>query len=642
VRLIKARVENYRSVEDSGEISIEDDVTCLVGKNESGKTAVLQALHLLNPLNPVQGKKSYNEVMDYPSRNYSAYKRSKGKDGAARVLTATFRLDDDEVATIERDFGEGVLKDHEVAVTKGYGGPTSYVSHYDESTAVAHVVKRLELPSTHAKTVEASKDFKSLLAALKEVVEPHSTVAELIDEIGGWRDQRFALHLIDSYLSPWLPRFFYFDDYNVMKGKVSLPYLRSRQANNTLDPAEETFLALLSTVDAELDDLEGTDYEALIRELEGAANGITDDVMQYWSQNKGLEVVIDVAGADPSDEPPLNSGPVVHIRIRNPRHRVTVPFDERSRGFVWFFSFFAYFSDIEVDENRATIILLDEPGLNLHATAQGDFLRFIEQRLAKEQGHQVIYSTHSPFLIDPRHIDRVRTVTDVDNEGTKVTSEVFKTDSETVFPLQGALGYDLAQTLFVGPDCLLVEGPSDLLYLQLLSQACEVADKSTLDDRWVITPVGGADKVSTFVSLLGSSRLNTAVVMDANSKDKARVESLQANGYLGKKSLILISEITGQPDSDIEDIFSPDFYLDLVNGAFSTKLKASDLKARDGRIVGRVQQHFKEKSIAGGHLNHYKPSVYFLREQATLLPKLDKATIQRASDLFDRINALLS
>lgn len=83
-----------------------------------------------------------------------------------------------------------------------------------------------------------------------------------------------------------------------------------------------------------------------------------------------------MSNADPADEPPLDQGPIVNVR--NPRHRVSVQFDERSRGFVWFFSFFAYFSDIEQQDGRRTILLLDEPGLALHATAQGDFLRFID------------------------------------------------------------------------------------------------------------------------------------------------------------------------------------------------------------------------------------------------------------------------
>lgn len=581
--------------------------------------------------------------MDYPSRHYASYKREKAKSGRqAPVLTAVFEVEDVEAAAIEAELGSGYLTNRRLTVEKGYADRTTYQLSYDESVAVAFKVKGLELSSSDEAAVGQATTFKELQAALEALAEPHSTASALLAEIKAWRDGRVALHVIDKYLSPHLPRFFYFDDYNVMRGKVSLQHLRTKQTNGTLDPADETFLALLSTVDADLEDLENTDYEALKRELEGAANGITDDVMQFWSQNKGLEVVIDVAPADPNDEPPLNAGSIVHVRIRNPRHRVTVPFDERSRGFVWFFSFFAFFSDIEVDDNRATIILLDEPGLNLHATAQGDFLRFIEDRLAGEQGHQVVYSTHSPFLIDPRHVERVRTVQDVDEVGTQVSSEVFKTDAETLFPLQGALGYDLAQTLFVGPDCLLVEGPSDMLYLQLLSQACEEAGKSTLDDRWTITPVGGADKLSTFVSLLGSNQLNTAVLMDSNSKDKPRVQGLQQNGYLGNKSLILISEITSQPDSDVEDLFDPGFYLSLVNGAYGLSIKVKDLTSPGGRVTARVEQHFRENNIAGGRLNHYKPSAYLLREQASLLPKLTAATLDRASQMFDRINSQLT
>ncbi|HSX66182.1 ATP-dependent nuclease [Nocardioides sp.] len=641
MRLVNARVQNYRSIEDSGEIVFENDVTCLVGKNESGKTAVLQALHLLNPLNPIKGKKTYDEVMDYPSRHSSAYKRSKVKEGPANVLTATFRLDDGEFEAIERDFGAGVLQRREVIVTKGYGSGISYDLPRHEEVAVAHKVSALQLPADTAKVAAGSETFADLLDILSKVEEPHSTVKELIAEIEGWRDQNLARHIIDDYLHPWLPRFFYFDDYNVMKGDVSIPNLREKQNNGTLTPADQTFLSLLATVNADLDDLENNSYEAMMRELEGAANGITDDVMRFWSQNKDLEVFIDVAPADPSDEPPLNTGPVVHVRIRNQRHRVTVPFDERSRGFVWFFSFFAYFSNIEVDENRATIILLDEPGLNLHATAQGDFLRFIQDRLADEQNHQVIYSTHSPFLIQPNRIDRVRTVQDVDNKGTKVSSEVYTTDSETLFPLQGALGYDLAQTLFVGPNCLLVEGPSDLLYLQLLSQACEAKGRSTLDDRWTVTPVGGADKLSTFVSLIGANQLNVAVLMDSNSKDRARVATLQQNGRLASDALILVSEVAGQADADLEDLFTDSFYLDLVNGAYKTKIKVGDLTAKGGRIVARVEKHFQEHRIAGGALNHYKPSAYLLREQVTLLPKLSDTTLVKASALFDRINALI-
>jgi len=350
-----------------------------------------------------------------------------------------------------------------------------------------------------------------------------------------------------------------------------------------------------------------------------------------------------VSNADPADEPPLDQGPIVNIRIYNPRHRVSVPFDERSRGFVWFFSFFAYFSNVEQQEVRRTILLLDEPGLALHATAQADFLRLIDNKLA--QTHQVLYTTHSPFLVKPDRLERVRTVQDVDGKGTQIGADIFRTDSETVFPLQTALGYELAQTLFVGPDCLLVEGPSDLLYLQVLGQACETAGLTGLDPRWVVTPVGGADKLGTFVSLLGANQLNVAALIDANPKDRQRIAALQANGHLKGRALIQLSEITGTDEADIEDLLAADFYLSLVNAAYSgdlpKPLKASALKSKAPRITARIEQHFRDNGIDNGRLNHYRPAAHLLRDQVVLISKIDNSTLQRYNTLFKRLNGLL-
>src|SRR4029077_3372121 len=80
--------------------------------------------------------------------------------------------------------------------------------------------------------------------------------------------------------------------------------------------------------------------------------------------------------------------------------------------------------------------------------------------------------------------------------GTKVGDDVLSTDKDTLFPLQGALGYEITQTLFVGKHTLLVEGPSDLLYLTAFSQALKKDGRTSLDPRWTISTVGGADKVA--------------------------------------------------------------------------------------------------------------------------------------------------
>jgi hypothetical protein len=347
---------------------------------------------------------------------------------------------------------------------------------------------------------------------------------------------------------------------------------------------------------------------------------------------------------NPDDEPPLNRGPVVNLRIYNPKHAVTVPFDERSRGFVWFFSFYAYFSNIPEEPQRRTILLLDEPGLNLHASGQRDVLAFIDRKLAPT--HQVIYTTHSPFLIDPQRIDRVRTVQDLGDHGTTVSAEAHQADSETAFPLHAALNYELAQTLITGQHCLLVEGPSDLLYLQLLSQACQDAGLCALDSRWVITPVGGADKVAAFASLHGKPALNVAVLIGAGPGDQRRIKALQDSRQLHTKSLIKISDFADGKEADIEDLFEPAFYCTIVSGAYAKDLpgtlKPSDLKSRHPRITVRVDQYFTNNEIAVGALSRYQPAVYFLREQHSILPTVNTATLKRVTKMFERINSCLT
>jgi predicted ATP-dependent endonuclease of OLD family len=110
--------------------------------------------------------------------------------------------------------------------------------------------------------------------------------------------------------------------------------------------------------------------------------------------------------------------------------------------------------------------LLDEPGLSLHGLAQADLLRYVDH-LAED--HQILYTTHSPFMVHGDRLHQVRLVEDRDAEGPRITDDVTGSDPATVFPLQAALGYTLAQNLFISKRNLLVEGPADLVYLQFFS-----------------------------------------------------------------------------------------------------------------------------------------------------------------------------
>ena len=642
MELKSVRVQNYRSIDDSGVVPIEE-ITCLVGKNESGKTAFLHALHMLNPLNPIRGKIRFDDVMDFPSRRFSSYRKTR-EESPADVVTAIFELTDTELKIIEEDLGAGVLKSREITVAKGYDGRRRYRSSYNVDKAIAHLTSPIEAPASDKQAAQAAATIAELMSALTAISDPHESVSALIARLESWHDLSLGVYLVDNYLDQWLPKFFYFSDYSTMRGRVSLPDIKAKEASGHLDEADKTFLSLMRTVDADLTDFEEGDFEALTRELEGAANGITTDAFTYWRQNPGLRVTIQMSAGNATDEPPLNRGPIVNLRIYNPKHAVTVPFDERSRGFVWFFSFYAYFSNIEEDPQRSTILLLDEPGLSLHATAQGDVLAFIEHKLAPK--HQVIYTTHSPFLIDPRRIDRVRTVSDTEDRGTLITADGYKTDIETMFPLQAAISYELARAFVTGPHCLLVGWPSDLVYLQLLNQACEDAGLTTLDPRWIITPVGGADKVSAFASLAGSAKLNVAVLIDGNPRDQQRIKSLPDNGYFLPKSLIQLSDFAPGKEADIEDLLDPATYCAILSGAYAAVLprgdvKPADLKARLPRITAKAEVFFRDNDIAGGTFDRYRIAAYFLREQAELLPKLSASTLDRAAKMFERVNSCL-
>jgi hypothetical protein len=277
--------------------------------------------------------------------------------------------------------------------------------------------------------------------------------------------------------------------------------------------------------------------ETLISSLEGASNHLSKQVLKYWSQNKHLRVKFDVRQGQPEDPLELRSGMNLLGRVDDSVHLVSTPLGTRSKGFVWFFSFLAWFSQ-QKKKNQPMILLLDEPGLVLHGTAQADLLRYIEHELKPH--HQVVYTTHSPFMVDAGRFDRVRIVEDksmdadeelpLQEQGTKVYSDVLSVDEGSLFPLQGALGYELAQTLFVGPNTLIVEGPSDLLYLQAFSSILEASNRLSLSQRWTVTPVGGADKVPTFVALLGAQKkMKVATLIDIQNKDRKLRISIRRN-----------------------------------------------------------------------------------------------------------------
>jgi hypothetical protein len=219
-------------------------------------------------------------------------------------------------------------------------------------------------------------------------------------------------------------------------------------------------------------------------------------------------------------------------------------------------------------------------------------------------------------------------------EGSTLSSDVMTRDADTLFPLQGALGYDLVQHLFVAENNLVVEGTSDYAYLKLISDYLAANGRTGLDSRWSIVPVGGADLMPTFVALLGN-HLKVTVLVDSRKEGNQRLERMAKDGYLERQRIILVGDVLGRKAGDIEDLFEVDEYVALYNKAFSKALKTDDLQGSDP-IVARIARH-----EGLDRFDHGRPADVMLREREAILTTLSDETLGRFESLFTRINKTL-
>ncbi len=639
MRLTQVRVQRFRNIIDSEPVPIQPDVTCLVGKNESGKTAFL---HCLYRLRPDRSNVEFSVPTQYPAWLEKKH-RHQGQDlEQFRPARAEFLVEDDDRVAVEESFGSGVLKSGSVVFERAYNGHGSYIISCSEHHFVTHVLDSVDLPhgtKTRAKTVKSIEQLREFAGTLTdaegESAEERQEVARrisgVLDSTVGEKSLSEAVW--QKVLGHRVPKFLYFANYSMLPYSVDIKDVLNTDPSDLDDP-EITARALLQLAAADDDYLVNPDYERRKRELENVANAITDDVLNYWTQNPSLRVLLDITQR--TETTPQGQQAVIDelkIRVWDERHQLSLPFDEHSSGFRWFFSFLAAFSEYE-HTTEPVVILLDEPALGLHAKAQADFLRFIDERLAPRC--QVIYTTHSPFMIQPGNLDRVRVVEDKGRDiGATVSTDVTTTDPDTLFPLQGALGYDLVQHLFIAPHNLVVEGPCDFTYLIVLSDHLKsIGGHTVLDDRWSIVPVGGADLVPTFVALLGH-HLDVTVLLDARKSGHQRLSTMADSGILERNRILTIGQVFKLQAADIEDVFTADDYLALYNRAFGTSWSTEDLDG-NGPIVSQLA---RKEGI--DRFDHGKPADELLRHRDEILPGLGDDTLDRFDSLFQAVNKTL-
>jgi hypothetical protein len=231
----------------------------------------------------------------------------------------------------------------------------------------------------------------------------------------------------------------------------------------------------------------------------------------------------------------------------------------------------------------------------------------------------------------------VRTVYDTQDPkiGSVVSDAVEEKDSDTLFPLQAALGYTIAQNLYVSPKNLLVEGISDLVYLNHFSSLLKDMGKEGLSDDVTIVPVGGADKIATFISLMRGNELSTVCLLDTFTDQgaEARLKHMVEQKIIADKKILYYHTVIEQPFADIEDLFSKEEYLALYNGAFSKSVQVTDLDAKKP-IMSQLKRLNNNRSF-----NHYSPANYMAKNIGTL--SFSNETIERFEKLFSIVNRKL-
>ena len=626
----------------------------LVGRNESGKSSVLRALHSLRP--PSGALQAWGLARDFPRGR----RRAEFRDDLV-MLETMWGLDDGEQAELARIYprARGI---REVGISRTYA-PKRVVTLETTLTlgdvaapavstapALAASISKASKDVAGADAIDAALD--ALTAALGgDVTGPEwgTAVMQALVPLratlgaGGIGDAgQTELAAIEttakavaedvtrraaaiSWIEQRIPVFVYLDDWEFIPGHYNIPeYLNRLQPNQPKakeDPLFEKLLKVAELNAQELHNLLKTQHEERKLLTDRAGNVVTGTLEQLW-RDREITVQFSV-DADHFD-----------VIVKDKDSNALVPLDERSRGFRWYFSFFTTFAaDTQGGSMDNAILLLDEPGLFLHATAQEALLAFF-----RSLPNQIIYTTHSPFMVEPSEISSVRTVNLDRRSGTTASADPTG-DANTLFPLQAALGYNLTQTLFVGTDNVVLEGVTDYWYLSAASE--HLRDSGTgLPEHIVLTPAGGATKVGYMVALLTAQQLNVVVLLDSDSAGDTAAKEMLKSKLIRDTSIVRVgSVVSPSAEADIEDLLEPAVFEDLAREAYQKELKGKTIGLNPNvpRIVRRFEDAFASVGLT---FNKSRVAKLFLQKMGTrnATAVFSAATEQRFKDLIASIS----
>ena len=668
MEIISFRIRKYRHIQDSGDIELHGNLTCVVGKNQSGKTAVLRALHKFNPHEPVP----YNITREWPRGE------RRTRDPAQIVCEVKFALSEAEKHDLGELTSEKMTADH-VFVTKDYDG--NFEVHFPEKPDLfpdlSDDLPQLAAPvgePFQAAATECIEEVRRLVRegrfedlalleeahdkSLRDVLAPGNPqpnsqnettflnaygpkLKELIAGIEALRTMQREAH---DYIVGHIPTFIYMDDYREFEGTALLDQVQARQKKKPT-PEDQTFLMILKLSGLDLDQLveqgesdESEDVHERQYDLDDAARTLTNDVAGRWGQNP-YRVQFRADGQtffteiEETDEGRKNIG--------------MIPLEEQSKGFRWFFSFDLRFAHDSEGTFEGCVLLLDEPGLHLHPGAQDDLLKRLDKY---SQKNTLIYTTHLPFLVDLREPSRIRVISQTTDGAAVVTDDLGASGPDEKLTLQAALGMRLNQHYLVSQRNLIVEGVDDFWIVAQLSSLFERSDQPGLPDDIEITAAGGAPEVVYMTTLMIGQNLEAVALFDSDAEGRRQEEKLRTKWLTrykdAKSNTVLLGDaIEETNDVAIEDLFTEKYYLEKVEASHAKKMRNKGVKkiklTKGGLLCNRVSEACEKVDI---NFNKGSAAKLIRKDLAKMssIDELDADTREKAEKLFKALREAFS
>lgn len=585
MRLTQFRVYNYRSIHDSGPIQT-NRITAFVGQNESGKSNLFEALYRVNPFDQ---QATYDIEEDWPVDLWA------DKDPKATVCEAQFALDEAEIAAL---FAAAAVPSDPVAPPQArpaaltlharsqYGSPTSY-----------------------------------------------------------FVDDAFALALEAQKVADWaranVPKFVYIQDYQMSGSQMELNTLLQRKNSASWDQLsvdEQTMLIILDLARINLTDfLSKGDTPAgrTARSFDkrSASAYLTKQFQNLWRQ-KSVRFDIEV------DATTLN------IFAEDEGLGMPVRLSRRSTGFRWYVGFAWKFTHASKGQFKNCILLLEEPGIHLHQSAQSDLLQVFE-RLS--DANSILYTTHLASMVDLASPERIRIV-ETEANHTAVKQGVVSSQPGPMAVIEMGLGLTGDMSGLLGNrKSLIVEGSDDALILQKLSAVLAANGRTALAEDIYLWPAVGAAKTPMYAAFAIGQNWQSGVLLDSNAAGESARKKINELflSQLGeadarKFRVIMLKQAAriAKSEAGIEDLFPEEFYLQRVNDAYRTQIQMSDLPVNGSDMIAKRIEHVLMSEYGCASLDRAMVLTHVLRafEGWKTLEDIPPLTVTRAEQLFHRIN----